>query len=215
LITFKNGRVYRGFQVVRSSSSEIELEVTPEVTIRVPRRQIVSIAFDDIDPVVEREQRKAAEAAASEATMRLLSGQKVPPALQAKLSADISNPPMNYDKRDIVDAVGELNKLPAIAGLLELDKPVLNMPTEQRQWTFASAPGTTLAAALEALKKSIPGIATVIRDDKLLITDEKTARDIVTTQEAPAAPPAPGAAPPATPAPAATPPPSFPSAPKN
>ena len=83
------------------------------------------------------------------------------------------------------------------------------MPTEQRQWTFASAPGMTLAEALEALKKSIPGIATVIRDDKLLITDEKTARDIVTRRKSRRR--ASGAAA----APTAAPPPSLPSAPKN
>lgn len=198
VVTLKGGRVYRGFQVVKSSSAEVVLEVTPEVTISIPRRQIVSIEYDNIEPAVEREKRKAAQAAASAATMALLSGQKVPPEIQTKLNADISDPPIHYDKRDISDAIGELNMHAAVAGVLEVDKPVLDMPADQRQWTFSSTPGTTLAVALEALKNSLPKIATVIRNGKIVITDEETARQILATQE-PAAP-EPGAAQPGTPA---------------
>lgn len=198
LVTLKGGRVYRGFQVVKSSSAEVVLEVTPEVTISIPRRQILSIEYDNIDPVVEREKRKAAQAAASAATMALLSGQKVPPDIQAKLNADISDPPIHYDKRDISDAIGDLNMHAGVAGVLEVDKPVLDMPADQRQWTFASTPGTTLAVALEALKNSFPKIATVIRNGKIVITDEETARQILATQES--APPEPGAAQPGAPA---------------
>ena len=203
LVTLKGGRVYRGFQVVKTSSSEIELEVTSEVTIKIPRRQIVSIEYDDIDPVLEREKRKAAESAAEAASSALVSGQKVPPAIQAKLRADISIPPIKFEKRDLVEAIGELNVHSAVSGLLELDKPVLKMPEAERQWTFASTPGISLAAALEAMKESFPGLATIIRNDKLLITDEKTAREILSLQAPPPAPvePAAPAPPPAAPKP--------------
>ena len=208
LVKLKSGRVYRGFQVVNSSSAEIELEVTEGVTIKVPRRQIVTIEMDDIDPAVEREKKKAAEAAAKDATMRLLSGQKVPPQIQTKLAADVSAPPISYDKRDIQDAVAELNKHPKVDNLLEVDKPILSRPPDQKQLTYSAAPGTTLAGVLEGLKKAMPGVATVIRNNKVLITDEKTALEIVTAadpQAAGAAPatPAAGTTPVPTPAPAA------------
>lgn len=200
LVTLKNGRVYRGFQVLNSSSAEVELEVNEGVTIKVPRRQIVSIQMDDIDPLLEREKKKAAEAAATESTMRLLSGQKVPPQIQTKLAADVSAPSISYDKRDIQDAIAELNKHPKVDNLLEVDKPILSRPPDQKQWTYSAPPGTTLAGVLEGLKKSMPGVATVIRNNKVLITDEKTALEIVTAAD-PQAAPAPTPPAPAAPAP--------------
>ncbi|MCC6794231.1 MAG: hypothetical protein IT366_03870 [Candidatus Hydrogenedentes bacterium] len=220
LVTLKSGRVYRGFQVVNSSSAEVELEVTEDVTIKVPRRQIVSIQYDEIDPIVEREKKKAAAAAASEATMRLLSGQKVPPQIQTKLAADVSAPSISYDKRDIQDAVSELNKHPKIDNLLEVDKPILSRPPDQKQWTYSAPPGTTLAGVLEGLKKAVPGVATVIRNNKVLITDEKTALEIVTAADPQAAIPTTGTAPgapaaTATTIPAATPPPPAAPAPRT
>ena len=223
LVTLKSGRVYRGFQVLNSSSAEVELEVTEGVTIKVPRRQIVSIEPDDIDPVFEREKKKAAEAAATDAAMRLLSGQKVPLQIQTKLAADVSAPLIGYDKRDIQDAVAELNKHPKVDNLLEVDKPILSRPADQKQVTYSAPPGTTLAGVLEGLKKAMPGIATVIRNNKVLITDEKTALEIVTAAETQPGAAAPGAAPgvpaaaaagaPAAPAP--TPPPPAAPAPQT
>ncbi|NUM54608.1 MAG: hypothetical protein HUU46_13260 [Candidatus Hydrogenedentes bacterium] len=209
LVTLRNGRVYRGFQVVKSTSAEVVLEVTPEVTISIPRRQIVSIDYDDIDPVVEREKRKAAEEAAEQATMALLSGQKVSPAIQSKLRSDISVPPIKFEARDLGEAIAEINKHPAVNGLLILDKPVLNFPEEERKWTFETKPGISLAAAIELLRKSNPKIFTFIRDDRLVITDEKTAKDFLSVQQPPA-PPAGDAPAPAAPAPAPAAPPPAP-----
>jgi hypothetical protein len=203
LVTLKSGHVYRGLQVVKSNAAEVLLEVTPEVTISVPRRQIVTIEYDDIDPIMEREKRKAAEKAAAEVTTALFPAQKVPQALLNKLGADISTPQIVFDKRDLVEAVAELNKLPQVSGIIEIDKPISSLPQDKRQWTYSSRPGVTLALALDAMKKSFPNIATVIRNDKLVITDVETAQKLITSPEpAPpaAAPPAPGAAPAAAPA---------------
>ena len=216
LVTLKSGRVYRGFQVLNSSSAEIELEVTEGVTIKVPRRQIVTIDYDNVDPVLEREKKMAAVTAASEAATRLLSGQKVPPQIQTKLGADVSAPPISYDKRDIQDAVAELNKHPKVDNLLEVDRPILGRPADQKQWTYSAPPGTTLAGVLEGLKRSMPGVATVIRNNKVLITDEKTALEIVTAADPQAAGvAAPGTAPAAGGAPASTPPPPAAPAPQS
>lgn len=194
LVTLTTGKVYRGFQVVKSSSAEVELEVTTDVSIKIPRRLIASVKFDDIDPTVEREKRKAAEQAATKATMALLSGQKVSPAIQDKLKSDISSPPIKFESKELSEAIAELNKHPGVNGLLVLDQPVANFPEEERKWTFESTPGISLAAAIEILRNTNPKIFTFIRDDKLVITDEKTAKDFLSVQQPPAdqsPPPAP------------------------
>jgi len=182
------------------------LEVTEEVTIKIPRRQIDSITYDNIDPILEREKRVAAAKAAADATTALFPAQKVSPAIGTRLSADISNPQITFDKRDLVEAIAELNKLQQVSGLIDVDKPVSSMPAEERLWTYSTTPGTTLAVALDALIKAFPKLATVIRDDKLLITDQETAQKIVTALQ-PAPPPS------TAPAPTGTAPPAAPAAP--
>ena len=206
VINLKSGRVYRGFQVLSSSSSEVLLEVTPGVTLTIPRRQIVSIDYDTIDPAVEAEKRKAAQEAAAKAATELLSGQKVSPAIQAKLAADISETPIKVTNALIGDVIVQLNKVAQVGGLIEVDKVLRKLPVEQRQWTFETTPGMTLASALENLKKALPNLATVIRDDKLVITDQATARQLLGGDAAatqPGAAPAPGAPAAGQPAPAA------------
>lgn len=211
VVTLKNGRQYRGFQVLRATAAEVELEVTETVTIKIPRRQIVSIAYDEIDPVAEREKKKSQDAAGG-ATAALLSGQRVSPELQKKLEKNISEPPLTVDKRDLVDVVNDLN--PRTDNALEVAQPVKDLPAEKRVWSFSTKPGMTLDALLkEEFAKSFPHLATLYQNDKVVITTRDAALFILTAENnknAAAPPPAPEAAAPAPAGGAATPPPAAP-----
>ncbi|HRK33800.1 MAG TPA: hypothetical protein PLJ47_04315, partial [Candidatus Hydrogenedentes bacterium] len=192
IVTLNNGHQYRGLQVLRSTASEVLLEVTETVTIKVPRRQIKSIEYDDVDPVKEREKAKAAKAAAETAGLTLLAGQKIPPELQKVLGTDISSILVSTDPRDLNDVIGDLNT--QLGQVMEVDAPVMNLPSDQRQWTITPRPGMTLGMLLQdEFVKSFPNLAMVIRGGKLLLTDKESALKILETEGtgAPAAPEAP------------------------
>ncbi|MDZ4859792.1 MAG: hypothetical protein SGI88_12495 [Candidatus Hydrogenedentes bacterium] len=199
VITLNNGHEYRGLQVIRSTASEIILEVTEEVSIKVPRRQIRSVQYDNINPIEERAKAKLAQETAAAAGITLLSGQKVSTELQKVLNTDISAPPIVADKRDLVDIIGDVNK--RVNNVIVVDKPVLDLPIENRQWTLTARPGMTLAMLLqEEFVKAFPDLAMLIRDEKLLLTSKTVALEILGTEGAPPSSPPAQAANPARPA---------------
>ncbi|MBX7256386.1 MAG: hypothetical protein K1Y02_08495 [Candidatus Hydrogenedentes bacterium] len=206
ILHMKNGKVISGFQVLRETASSYVLEVVSgdDITLEVPRRQVTSVDYDDIDPNAPK---PAADENSGERELVSISGQKVTPELQEKLSADISTPPLSFADADLVDILNDVSK--RVDGVLSVDQSVVALPPADRKWTVDVKPQTTLIQFLrDDLIAKFPALELVLLTDKTVIATKEGAEKLRSENKPPAeeAKPAEGApkeAPaPAVPAPA-------------
>jgi hypothetical protein len=208
ILHMKNGKTISGFQVLRETSAVYVLEVVEgeDITLEVPRRQVVSIDYDDIDPNAPKP--PAASAAGGEPELVSISGQKVTPELQEKLSMDISSPSLEYTDTDLVQILKDVGE--RVNGSLAVDQSVVDMLPTDRIWTVTVKPGTTLIQFLrEDLKAKFESLEWVLLTDKVVIATKEGAEKLRSENK-----PAEGASPqPGAPAEGAAPAPEAPTAP--
>lgn len=172
VITLKSGQVVEGLQILRENSAFYVLEITNSVTLDIPRRQVVSVEYDNIEPGMEQPQPT------------LIRGQRLSDQLEAVLDTDISDPPFDYNKADLIqvlsDVAGRVN------GSLVLDPSIKEtMPPATRAWTVRSEPGMTLGTLLrKELMEDFPDLAIVFKDDQVVLTTEEAAVAPTTPGEA-------------------------------
>jgi hypothetical protein len=158
ILTLKSGQVIEGLQILRQNSANYILEVIDGITLDIPRRQVVSVDYDDFDPKLHN--RKST----------MIRGQRMSDILESKLDTDLSDPPFNYRNADLVQVFDELNE--RIGGILSIDQSVLDgMPPPSRNWTVASEPGMTLEILLhKKFLDAFPGLTMIFRNDQIIIT---------------------------------------------
>lgn len=146
-IVLKSGGVLEGLQIVRETPTYYEVEVVEgSVTMRIPRRQVESVEYDDYDPA--QAQKKSSEAAPAKNEPLLLPGHEMP----SQFLKDISDPPLKYEQQDFITILEEVGRRAQAS--ITIDESIRAFPEAQRAWTFESKPGTTAAAVLESLTSS-------------------------------------------------------------
>ena len=163
LLTLKSGQVIEGLQILRTDGAYYVLEIIEGITLNIPRRQVVSVDYDDFDPVADR--RKST----------MIRGQRLSDTLEAKLDTDISDPPFEYQDADLVKVIDEIKD--RVDGTLTVDPSVIEtMPPPSRAWTVASEPGMTLGILLrKELLADFPSLVMIFKDDEIILTTKAAA----------------------------------------
>ncbi len=191
VITLKNGSVLSGVQVLKKTPTDYEVEILEgSVTLSIPRDQVKSIEYDAKEP---SEDRARGIDNTGKKTPSEFPGQRISPALSAKLGADLSDQPIVYENADLVDVMNDLSKRTSIA--IEVGQPALDIPADQRKWSFQTQPGkTTLFNLLrDAMPNRFPSLEAVFAFDKILVTSREAAQ---TLNKAPSESSAPAPTPP-------------------
>lgn len=178
VIVLKSGKRIVG-QILKRTPRDFEVQLIQGVTLTIPRKQIETFELDEI----EAKTVGAPSAGGSSAQQDMIPGAKLSPQLYEKLTADASNPPLKFEKRDVVEAAAELAKRFDI--VIEVEDSVKSLPAEKRLWSCEAAAGTTLLMLLnDNLHASLPDVKAVFQFDKVVLTAD-------TTPTPPAAPEAP------------------------
>lgn len=194
VVLLKNGKSITGIQVLRETPVAVEIVTAPgEPPLRVPRKQVLEVQYDDIDPSRMPEPAPAAPAAPD-----VMEGNELQPEFHANLTKPLSNEPIVFENTDIVAMMRDLRQRAGVA--LVLLPGIHNTPVEQRQWTVTIPPGRPFMALLqEDFAKKFPQFQVVFEFARVVI---KTEQDVIAPAEAAPAPaPTPESAP-ATEAPA-------------
>ena len=179
-VILKSGAQLRGVQVLSRTASEVEVDVGAGVRVTIPRRQILDIKYDEIEP---RRGSQGVDASFQKAD--IFPGNKLKPEVSEKLTAP-SAEPLKYDNADLVNVLDKLSQRFGVT--IDVDDAVKGLPEKERLWTFETKPGANLTGILqdEFLKK-FPALAVVYQYDKLLVTTKERAAAL-TAQEPPQAP---------------------------
>ncbi|MBI4559530.1 MAG: hypothetical protein HY706_18230, partial [Candidatus Hydrogenedentes bacterium] len=171
VVVLKSGKVLEGVQIVRESPAEYEVELVNSgaVTLLIPRKQVTSVQYDDVDPVRER-RLKAMHP--KEQAQSLIPSEKLAPELNQKLTASISDTPIAYANKDLADVLKELGQKVGVT--IVVDQLVLDLPPEKRVWNLEASAGTTLVSLLqEVLPQHFSDLKVVYQYDKILVTTKE------------------------------------------
>ncbi|HUW62931.1 MAG TPA: hypothetical protein VMZ06_18145 [Candidatus Bathyarchaeia archaeon] len=171
---------------MRRSPLGVEVQVTPDVTFFIPRKQVVEIKYDNIEPA---KQRRAPELA--EHKQATFFGAKIEPAMSEKLNKPLPESCLKSANRDLVDIMALISSETGVK--IEVTDAVKSLAPNERQWDYTLAPGTTLTALLQSnLPERFTNLAIVYQYDQLVITtrEDAAAQENVEAETAPAPAPA-------------------------
>ena len=167
-IHLKSGAVLKGVQVLRRSPLGIEVQVTPDVAFFIPRKQVVEIKFDDIEP---SKQRQAPEAEHKQATFF---GAKIEPAMSEKLNKPLPESCLKSGNKDLVEVMALISAETGVK--IDVTDAVKGLPSQERMWDYTLEPGTTLTALIQSnLPERFINLAIVYQYDRLVITTREDA----------------------------------------
>lgn len=167
VITLKSGAVMKGVQVIRRTPVELVVQVTDDVTLSIPQKQVANVKLDGIDPV--NAARQKTDSAPKEGS--LIPGDKLSPQLHEKMIAPIPAPPLKFENQDFVAVLDDLSK--RIGVPIEIDGKVKSSPEDQRKWTYeAQADTTPMAFLQEGLLKQFKNLSVELRFDKIVVTEK-------------------------------------------
>ena len=153
---------------MRRSPLGVEVQVTPEVTFFIPRKQVVEIKFDDIEP---SKRRPVPEAEHKQATFF---GAKIEPAMSEKLNKPLPESCLKSANRDLVDIMAQISTETGVK--IDVTDAVKSLPSQERLWDYTLEPGTTLTALIQSnLPERFTNLAIVYQYDRLVITTREDA----------------------------------------
>lgn len=115
----------------------------------------------------------------------MIPGHRLQPELGRKLSADISEPPIQFEDEDLVQVLKRLGERAGVT--IEIGEPVLQIPPEQRRCSVNVPADATLMTVLQqAVLTQFEMLEVVYQYDKVLITTKEAAQHF---EKSPAAPP--------------------------
>jgi len=170
VITLTTGAILKNVQVYRRSAKAFEIQVTEEVVLKIPRKLIADVQYDDYEP-----SRGRAERPQPKKTDRLV-GMKLKPEVHKKLTTPIPPPPLKYKDTDLVTILADLSKRVGVR--IVVDKSVKLVPREELIWDIESKPQATLMTLLqEEMRKRFKQLVVVYQYDKILITTQPKAAE--------------------------------------
>lgn len=189
VLTLKSGTVISGHQVLRSDPLFYYVEIVEGIEpLEVPRSQVVSVEYDNRDPLRERRRSSISLEGPKESIM---SGEKLSPELMEKLSTPISQASLKVSGRDFVALLEEMAG--RVGANIKIHDSVRALPESERKWTLETAPKPTLMSLLQDhLLKQFDGLEIDFTFDAILVTTKES----VGQEEAPPAPQAPRKGPP-------------------
>lgn len=172
-ITMVSGSIMTGVQVVKSTPKFYEIQmVEGQPTIQIPRRQVQSVEYDDIDPGRER-LRQELFPEAKEVT--IASGEKVTGELRDKLMAPVSDEAVSYKDTDFIKVLEDVKT--KTGATLTVDQSIADKPAAQRRWTIEVPADKTLMTLLrEDLVGAFKFVEVVFESDSIIVMTKDAAK---------------------------------------
>jgi hypothetical protein len=146
VVKLVTGKELVGVQVLRTSPALVEIQLKPELPpMKVPRRQVVEILYDNVDPNAPASARPAEEKPAE--SPGLVPADKLSPELNQKLGMPLANTPRELKDKNFVHALREIAEELKID--IEFSPEVLALPPADKKWNTTLAAGATLRSVLE------------------------------------------------------------------
>ncbi|MBN2311875.1 MAG: hypothetical protein JXR94_23045 [Candidatus Hydrogenedentes bacterium] len=205
VITLKSGQVIRGFQVLKETPSGYEVDILDgTITLKIPRRQVVSVDYDDIEPG----EAPGAGPPAQLGKPRWITGQRIPPEVIQSMQKNIAEPPLEVEGKDIAAILALVSERAGVP--IECSPLVGELPEEKRLWPAGTQPGPTLLAVLEENLLALDQLDWLFLDGRIIVStkadaarlkaqvdaDAKRAADALGAPAADGAPPPPEGPPP-------------------
>jgi hypothetical protein len=190
VIKLKSGAELRGLQVLRETPTLYIVEIFEGVPpLEVPRRQVVEIIYDDIDP--SRVRRTGGSVPETEATDELLGTNIDDDLLQDKeftdkLVADVSDPETPFKGLPLQRVLKNLSERVGLP--IEPSDAVKALPKDKLVWASDVEPGASLVSVLgEDFQKQFPKLVVVYKKEGIYIRTQKE-DEAIREEEAKAAP---------------------------
>ena len=170
VITLTTGAVLKNVQVYRRTAKAFEIQITEEVSLRILRKLVADVQYDDYEP-----SRRRAKAPEPEKPHKLV-GTKLKPEVYKKLTSPIPPPPLKYKDMDLVTILGELSKRVRVSIVVE--ESIKTLPREKLIWDLESKPGATLMTLLqEDMRKRFKELVVVYQYDTIMVTTQRRAAE--------------------------------------
>jgi len=168
-----SGSVMTGVQVLRSTPRVYVIQmIEGQEPLEIPRRQVKSVEYDDIDPTRDRLRK---ELFPEEKEVTIASGERVTGALRDKLMAPVSAEALAYKEQDFITVLDEIKTKTGVN--LTIDPSIEEKPANQRRWTVEVASDKTLMALLrEDLVGAFNYVEVIFEADAILVTTKVAAK---------------------------------------
>ncbi|PCJ55908.1 MAG: hypothetical protein COA73_13175 [Candidatus Hydrogenedentota bacterium] len=183
LVTLTTGAIMSNVQVLRDTPHGYEIQVLEGMApILIPRKMVVSIEYDDIDPLHEK--RKSEMFGKGDDT--LASGQQLAPELMERLRKPVPGDPIALVDTDLIKIVNQIATRSEVT--IAIHPSIENIAPQDRIWSITTNPELTLMQLLEKqLLTKFPTFTIKYELNKLtLITKDALAKE--TPPEEPLAP---------------------------
>ncbi len=207
IITLKTGTTLSSVQVLKETPLMVVVQVREGVPpLNIPRRQVVSIKYDDIDP---NKQPKPPAASTQAPEGDMLKAEELSPEFHKKITAPLSDQVISFKGANCLQVLEKLGQQAGI--IVEINEPARQVLPKNPECSFEVPPGTSLLSFIQDLFiGAYPELKAFYPFDKIVLTTKTAAS---ASGGAPAAPKAPGENVTAPPAPVS--PPAASTAPKE
>ena len=193
ILHLKSGKKLSGVQILRETPSRIVVEYLPGFEpLVIPRSQVESLEYDDIDP---RKVRRDREVEGTESKPDVITGEEVSKELHGKLTEAMSEEPLRLEQQTWLEA---LTKLSGRTGVpLQVEDAVKPILKPQQRRDFEIPPGTSFMVFLQRdFRKTFAKAQVTYKYDKVIVSLREEEAPSGETQppgeEAPSGEPAPG-----------------------
>ena len=166
IVTLVSGKQLSGVQVLRETPVYIEIEVLEGLEpLRIPRKQVQRIVYDDIDPIA----RRRGQSYATETSPEVILGEELSAGFHRKLTAPLSDTPIEIADQGFVMT---LNYLAELAGVtIEVTEEARRLPRDLRIRSFSIPAKTTLFSFLQSdFPKAFPALKVAYEFDKVIVS---------------------------------------------
>lgn len=194
IITLKTGTTLSSVQVLKETPLMVVVQIREGVPpLNIPRRQVVSIKYDDIDPN-KQPKPLAPSPQASEGDM--FKAEELSPEFHRKITAPLSDQVISFKDAYCLQVLEKLGQQAGIT--LEIGEPAKQAIPKEPVCSFEVKPGTSLLSFIQDLFiGAYPELKAFYPFDKIVMTTKAAAAP----SGVPVVPKAPGETAPAPPAP--------------
>lgn len=145
ILFMKSGAIMGGVQILKSTPLSYQVELLPGMPpMEIPRRQVESVEYDDIDRAREKRHRESNRSGDEELTA---DGKELAPEFVAKLNLAIPETPLEFDTADYVQVFTQITQKTGV--VITVDSSLLEQLPGTRTWTVTITPEMTLMELLQ------------------------------------------------------------------
>ena len=170
IITLKSGKKLTGIQVLRELPTVIEVEVQEGMEpLKLPRKQVQSIEYDNTDPV---RQRRLEAFRTETAPPDIIPGEELSQEFNHKLKAPLSTEALSLKDIGFMNLLAKLCEKSGVE--LQVEESAKKLPMDQRIKSFEIPAGASLFTFLQTdFVAAYPALKVSYQYDKIVISGKE------------------------------------------